>query len=1173
MKINYLNLKAFGHFTDYYLHFDDKKNFHLLYGPNEAGKSTILRSITNYLYGFPKQTPDTFLHNNQKLRIEGELQNKKGEKLNFARRKGQTKTVLDANNNPIDENQVLQFLNGMSKDQFNNMFALDHIRLREGGESLLQSDGNVGQSLFSAASGMNALRHVLDEIDSKTSNLYSKNRPRSAINSAIKEEKDSSVKITENQMKIKEWKDLERNYVEGKKKIEELKATIKELSSMELKYLRLKQTLPKIALYKEMQEKCTELSSVPDLPENMEELRKENLRNLELAMNAEQKALKDIEQAQQQLQTIVIPEGILDQAAFIESLYRESSSYRKDVEQVPILQGENRQLEQSIHAKLRELGQVTDQLDTIEQYRISTELKKTIHELANQNIVLENNEKKANDDYISINYELAEIQSDIQEVNEAFDVESLDVAISRIRDEGKLENLLKEKEEELRQFEKHLAELIRSLPLFNGTSDELLQLKVPTLKETIKKFQKDYDESTSRKQLLQNEVKDEMEAILKYENRISELESLSDIPTVSKLQEARKHRDEGWLVIRQKLNTGIVDEAALSAFSEDLPLDFAFENSIRESDSISDTMRTEAEKVGVKNNLLLSIEKSENNLITLTSSLKSIEEKEQDWNNQWKEHWQSVHFEPLTPLEMLEWLDQYEAILERNQSKEKVAVQVSELKEKIAVFKLLLQGILAEIEPAADYSTLDLLVKAAERTSKRVAEEKNNHKNAVKNVKKINKKLEIANEKVAETGKDLEAWKGKWDRAIENLKISKDTSPTVVKDLLESYENCVNNYDKLKQTEKELDALTERIIAFESKVKSMRQIINIDLIPNAMDLAVKSLFEALQKANKDQIEMSNLNSQIMKAIGELEEAKKQITQANMVLKKQLEQACCDSIEELEKIESDYKEKCKWKQNIEQIEVQIIDLGNGRMLDNLLEEANLVNKDTLDIDLEEVKNELKTLDLTRSEMEQAHGVVRNEYTEKIEGTNFASVKAAEEKQSKLATIAGYTDEYITHKLASLLLQKGIEYYRENNQSPILNRASEIFKRLTLGSFDGLTVDYDKKDQPIIMGVRNQDEKVEISGMSDGTTDQLYLALRIASIALYVKDNEPIPFIVDDILVHFDDERSKETLVVLLELSKHTQIIFFTHHYRLIELMNAVTNDNSSYQLKELNTVTV
>ncbi|PGY06741.1 ATP-binding protein [Bacillus sp. AFS031507] len=92
------------------------------------------------------------------------------------------------------------------------------------------------------------------------------------------------------------------------------------------------------------------------------------------------------------------------------------------------------------------------------------------------------------------------------------------------------------------------------------------------------------------------------------------------------------------------------------------------------------------------------------------------------------------------------------------------------------------------------------------------------------------------------------------------------------------------------------------------------------------------------------------------------------------------------------------------------------------------------------------------------------------------------------------------------------------------------------------------------------------------MSDGTTDQLYLSLRIASLEKYVNEYQPIPFIVDDILVHFDDERSKETIKILLELSKQTQIIFFSHHSRLIELMREVTTE-SSYQLTELNTVSV
>jgi uncharacterized protein YhaN len=75
------------------------------------------------------------------------------------------------------------------------------------------------------------------------------------------------------------------------------------------------------------------------------------------------------------------------------------------------------------------------------------------------------------------------------------------------------------------------------------------------------------------------------------------------------------------------------------------------------------------------------------------------------------------------------------------------------------------------------------------------------------------------------------------------------------------------------------------------------------------------------------------------------------------------------------------------------------------------------------------------------------------------------------------------------------------------------------------------------------------------MSDGTNDQLYLSLRFASLELRFLDGEPMPLILDDILINFDDDRSCATLRVLAELSKKTQIIFFTHHRHLLELARA------------------
>jgi uncharacterized protein YhaN len=71
------------------------------------------------------------------------------------------------------------------------------------------------------------------------------------------------------------------------------------------------------------------------------------------------------------------------------------------------------------------------------------------------------------------------------------------------------------------------------------------------------------------------------------------------------------------------------------------------------------------------------------------------------------------------------------------------------------------------------------------------------------------------------------------------------------------------------------------------------------------------------------------------------------------------------------------------------------------------------------------------------------------------------------------------------------------------------------------------------------------------MSTGTRDQLYLALRLATLDHYVESSEPLPFIVDDILIQFDDDRSRATLEALADFSAKTQVILFTHHERVVE----------------------
>ena len=72
------------------------------------------------------------------------------------------------------------------------------------------------------------------------------------------------------------------------------------------------------------------------------------------------------------------------------------------------------------------------------------------------------------------------------------------------------------------------------------------------------------------------------------------------------------------------------------------------------------------------------------------------------------------------------------------------------------------------------------------------------------------------------------------------------------------------------------------------------------------------------------------------------------------------------------------------------------------------------------------------------------------------------------------------------------------------------------------------------------------------MSEGTCDQLYLALRLASMQLEQAPGCDIPLIIDDILIQFDDERAIAALKLLAKMAQQRQVIFFTHHEHLLDL---------------------
>ena len=194
-------------------------------------------------------------------------------------------------------------------------------------------------------------------------------------------------------------------------------------------------------------------------------------------------------------------------------------------------------------------------------------------------------------------------------------------------------------------------------------------------------------------------------------------------------------------------------------------------------------------------------------------------------------------------------------------------------------------------------------------------------------------------------------------------------------------------------------------------------------------------------------------------------------------------------------------------------------------------------------MKEINDELQGL--------SAAAVKAKAHLDEISGGSDA-IEAEEDQQHALAEMEVQAEKYVKIKSASMLLRWAIDRYRKEKQAPLFERASNIFSQLTAGSFESLTLDYDDKDKPQIIGIRPDQRHVGVGGMSDGTTDQLYLALRVAAIENHLETVPPLPFIADDLFINFDDERSTAGVEALADLSKHTQVLFFSHHQHLIEL---------------------
>jgi chromosome segregation protein len=237
------------------------------------------------------------------------------------------------------------------------------------------------------------------------------------------------------------------------------------------------------------------------------------------------------------------------------------------------------------------------------------------------------------------------------------------------------------------------------------------------------------------------------------------------------------------------------------------------------------------------------------------------------------------------------------------------------------------------------------------------------------------------------------------------------------------------------------------------------------------------------------------------------------------------------------------------------EAELHRLDDGKTAAELDEEAAEMDIDAIPIRLNEIETRLRELDAERVELGGRLAECKADLQQKEEGQDVAG--PAQAMQDSLAEIQQDADRYVRLRLAHGLLRGGIDGFRRSQQGPLLTRAGGYFETLTDGRYHRLDLDEGQKGEPVIVAARRDGSHCPAEELSEGTRDQLFLALRLASIGLEAQGMEPLPLIADDLLVNFDDRRALAALRLLAEFGRTTQVILFTHHDHIAGMIDPAT----------------
>lgn len=1174
MRIRELRLLRYGKFTDRLLRLPHApQDIHLVVGANEAGKSTMRRALSDWLFGFPmRSTGMDFLHPMQDLRLGGIIEDNTASRedpssgldtaigstkekgpsngqihsLNFERRKGQKNTLRTPADEPLPDSTLHEWLGSLQAEEFRRMYALDHATLVEGSESILQASDDIGRMLFQAAAGIEHLGDALKALQQEADSLWA---PRKSGNRIFYQQQDAYEDarrtLGQAQLRTRDWKESHDAVTDVQHQLEEARSKHAEIQQHihRLERIRRVQPLLRDAEAVRQRQEALQASGMPPLlPDNARQIFEQASRQgalVQAEMMRLQTALSELDQA---LAAITLDTPVLARADEITRLDEARVQCHDHPARLQRHQEKLQTLQARVKALAAELGWPAEDEAAMARRLPAPAWRERTAQLIHRHQALQHAVEKARHERDAQAQNLSQWQAQLQSLAS----EGIDPALSdlleqarRLGDPDAQSDALAS---ERQRLDAALEATLAGMGPWRQPIDRLQAMLVPETSQVDALRVQQHDDGRAlqaRQEALQKKIQDiqHQEQVLLQLVRHHQPVSREDVA------QARQQRDDDWQAIK-------ADPATLPARAG------AFEARMHEADTLADARLERAKHEADRQSCTNQLEKLKLECSGIESDIQAIETRMARRLADWQAQAAACGL-PDLPLDAAPtWLKRHQDALELLARRQTAEHQLQALHQRVEALR---QALTERLALPATTHLDDALRQARERleTAQRIAGQRSTLETQIQDAQQRLVPLQTA---LTQAESQWQEWQQAWQAALAEAG-HEDTLP------VEQLETRLARMQDIQTLLAQMDSLRADEIeplqsALDSWIRHARTLAD-QLMPDApADMSVQdmalTLAGRLKAARQDEAEHHRLQQQQARDRQALEAARQQQIQVDALLQPLRLAAGIDDMALLGPAIARSEERRQIEHEIRRIETALREAGDGQPLESLRTEAASIEPEQLQVELNRLGTEAEQVVEDISRLGARHGQLKAAF-DALNGSDTAA-RAAARQQEAAAGMAEAAERYLRLKTAARLLQWSMERFRQTRQGPMLARASEIFQALTLGSFSRLLVDADSHDSPRLVSIRTDGNKpVEVPGLSEGTRDQLYLALRLAALDQQASQGSRMPLIADDLFINFDDRRTEAGLQVLGNISRRMQVILLTHHDHLVPLARQVLGD--------------